>query len=150
MAKTWAHTTCCELHHCGSARGCCGCCDQGCCFVVQHAMCLPCSFGATAEQGADSSCACCCIGLVAGTFVGMHFCGGPVLPCVVRTRRKLVLKYGLEESFCSSLLHVMCCPLASMLQMLQEVQDRERVEIGCCGKVQHTDYSRMPTVQHMH
>ena len=40
--NTWQHTTCFEVWHGGD---CCGCCDRGPCYIVQNALCAPCSFG---------------------------------------------------------------------------------------------------------
>jgi Cys-rich protein (TIGR01571 family) len=63
----------------------------------------------------------------------IHF-GGPILPCAGIVRRKLVKKYHINETWCCSVLHVICCPGVSMLQMLMEVEDREMGRVGICGK----------------
>jgi len=65
--------------------------------------------------------------------VGAVAFGAPILPCAVNVRRKLVYKYGIDESCCCSMLHVLCCPGVSLLQMLMEVEDQERGRVSCGG-----------------
>lgn len=127
---SWQHTTCFEIWHGGD---CCGCCDRGPCFILQHALCLPCSFGRLSEKGADCSYGLCCCCMFMAAPVAIHF-GGPILPCAGIVRRKLVKKYHINETWCCSVLHVICCPGVSMLQMLMEVEDREMGRVGICGK----------------
>ena len=42
-------------------------------------------------------------------------------------------KYNIDEGFASSFLHILCCPGASLVQMLMEVEEREGGEVGCLG-----------------
>ena len=97
------------------------------------ALCLPCSFGRLSEKGADCSYGLCCCCMFMAAPVAIHF-GGPILPCAGIVRRKLVKKYHINETWCCSVLHVICCPGVSMLQMLMEVEDREMGRVGICGK----------------
>ena len=129
-STAWAHTTCCEIWH---GADCCGCCDRGLCYIIQHLLCLPCSFGRMADKGADCSCGLCCCCMVAAAPLAAHT-GGPILPCAGIVRRRLVKKYNIDETCCCSVLHVICCPGVSMLQMLMEVEEREMGEVGLWGE----------------
>ena len=78
---------------------CCGCMDRGAGYVCQHALCFGCSFGtlsAVVSEGEWSK-LCCGGGLMLGVGVGMGIFGGPVLPCAVKVRRKVVERYGISE-----------------------------------------------------
>jgi hypothetical protein len=67
-----------------------------------------------------------------------------MLPCAVNIRRKLVLKYHIKEGLGRSILQVMCCPLASLVQMIMEVEEREGGIVGSCGSWIETGYSELP------
>ena len=43
-------------------------------------------------------------------------------------------KYGIDETCPCSVLHIICCPGVSMLQMLMEVEDRENGRVGLWGE----------------
>ena len=130
----WRHSGCCDAAGLFQGKGCNGCCDRGCCYVVKHACCLPCTFGRIAEKGADGSYSVCCCGLTAGAFLGAHFTGGPILPCAVSVRRSISDKYNIGESCCCSWLHICLCPFWSILQMTMEVEDQEGGEVGTFGE----------------
>jgi Cys-rich protein (TIGR01571 family) len=128
----WAHTSCCELHR---GDDCCGCIDNGACYIVKHACCLPCSFGTISEKISDGeySRLCCGLGITAGFVIGAGLFGGPMLPCAVRVRRRAVEKYGIKENFCESLARICLCPGASLIQMLMEAEEEEHGDVGLCG-----------------
>mmetsp|Transcript_20718 Transcript_20718/g.48041 ORF Transcript_20718/g.48041 Transcript_20718/m.48041 type:complete len:183 (+) Transcript_20718:149-697(+) len=136
----WNHSTCCEIHSCcGERRSCCydtcGCLDRGPMWLLRNALCLPCVFGRVAQVGAEySSSTCCCVGFMVGAAAGGYFFGAPIFPCAMQVRRKLVAKYSIEETWCCSLLHIICCPGVSIAQMAMEVEDRERGAFQCGGK----------------
>ena len=127
---SWQHTTCFEMWH---GPDCCGCCDRGPCYILQHALCFPCSFGRMADKGAGYSCCLCCTCMTAAAPVA-HAFGAPILPCAGMVRRKMVRKYGINETCPCSVLHIICCPGVSMLQMLMEVEDRENGRVGLWGE----------------
>lgn len=112
MPKSWHHSTCCEVMEVNSSKGCCGCLDRGGFFVAKHFLCAPCSFGTVADlasSGEYGRCVC-GFGLCLGTLVGFSVCGGAVLPCAVKVRRKAIEKYNIGESYGKSVVHMLCCP----------------------------------------
>jgi len=127
----WNHTSCLELHK----DSCCGCLDNGVCYIVKHMCCLPCSFGTMAEKVSDGETGriCCGCGITVGFLIGAFVFGGPMLPCAVRIRRCEVKKYGIRESFVESLARICCCPGASLIQMLMQAEEEEGGEVGLCG-----------------
>lgn len=112
VKKIWHHSTCCEVTEVNSSKGCCGCLDRGGWYVAKHALCAPFSFGTVANiasSGEHGRCVC-GVGLCLGTVVGFAVCGGAVLPCAVKVRRKAVERYNIGEGYGSSVVHVLCCP----------------------------------------
>ena len=132
-APGWQHSTCCDVLFCCKPQGCCGCLDRGVCYVVTHSCCLPCTFGRLAQVGAGRDYHCCCIGFALGFALGACVTGHAVLPCAMSVRRALVHKYSLAEGWCTSFLHIWCCPFVSVLQMAMEVEEREVGTLGAYG-----------------
>jgi hypothetical protein len=129
---------------------CCGCLDGGVGYLLKHCACLPFTFGKVANITSDgefSSLGCGC-GITAGFFVGAAACGAPVLPCAVAVRRKIVAKYNLEEGYCRSILQVLCCPGASLAQMLMQVEEEEEGHVGCCGVWKDDNDRRRDTIEY--
>ena len=77
---------------------------------------------------------CCALGISLGVFGGFYTLGCPILFCGVKVRRLLVRKYEIQESWGCTVLHAFFCPLAALIQMLMEVEEREQKAIGCCGR----------------
>ena len=76
-----------------------------------------------------------------GVGVGMGVFGGPVLPCAVKVRRKVVERYEIDEGYAGSVVHVCCCPGAALIQMLMQVEEEEGGRVGLCGFWKEGRYS---------
>lgn len=121
---------------------CCGCLDFGPFYVCFHCCNLPFSFGRLAHlTNEDNDRFFCGALLTAGFLLGGSVFGGPVLPCAVRVRRQQVAKYGLKESYPSSIAHICLCPAGSLVQMLMQAEEEEFVRVGCCGSLIADDES---------
>jgi len=143
--KGWNHTTCCELRPIlrlprGSTTrdklsACCGCLDNGVTYSLKHVLCLPFTFGTLSSIASDGeySPLLCGAGICAGVTVGFGLLGQALLPCGVKVRRKTVEKYGMDESFGCSIVHVVCCPYASMIQTLMQVEEEENGTVEMFG-----------------
>ena len=124
--KAFRHSSCCEFHKVDYNEDsqtnfslCCGCMDNGVGYLVKHCLCLPFTFGTMARIASEDeySSLGCGAGLCAGVVVGVGVCGAPILPCAVKVRRSVVEKYGIKERFGESVVRVLCCPGASLVQV---------------------------------
>mmetsp|Transcript_6272 Transcript_6272/g.10183 ORF Transcript_6272/g.10183 Transcript_6272/m.10183 type:complete len:145 (-) Transcript_6272:428-862(-) len=100
-----------------------GCCDKGpaWCFCNMF-CCATCKYGKAMEVGTGGNYCCCCL-------VGAAF------PFNIIGRTQVLSKYKITESFGNTALFSLFCGPCSMLQIMSEVEDRERVKLGggCCG-----------------
>ncbi len=111
---------CCNGGNCGNT-GCNGCCCRNFCAV-------PCMYGRAVSMANGSNCCCCCL---VHSCLGI-LCGGCCLCC---ERTKLRANYGIAGGCgcCEDLCCCVYCYPCAMCQIIQEVNYREDVRIGCCG-----------------
>lgn len=103
-----------------------GCCDHGAAQCCVMTFCGWCVYGNAINSAFhQSNCCyfCCCL-------FGEVFC------CC--NRAKIRARYGLEEHNLGGVfgdcLTVTCCPCCARCQQVLEIETREGIQIGCCGK----------------
>ncbi len=129
---------CCLCGEQGWTFGVCwpdGCCNGGCCgntgcngCICRNFCATPCMYARAVSMANGSNCCCCCL---ANTMCCLPFVGC----CLCCERGKLRSNYGIHGG-CGACQDCCCCiycfPCA-MCQIIQEVNYREDVRIGCCG-----------------
>jgi hypothetical protein len=128
MIRSPGQGTCCTCGeigwHFGAFDGCCngGCCGlNGCNGCLCRYLCSSCMYGRAVSMALGENCFCC----------SFAYC---ILCCLCCIRGKIKARYGISGGGCCC--DWICCDCwfpCAICQIVEEVNYREGVHIGCCG-----------------